>query len=173
MGVSLRLLRVRGAKEHFSAFNRMRVGCCPARGSAYKENRSLCTSPRRKDPGVAALLHTGWTSPASGPGSGRLWLLSRWVGGPCPGTTGRYRTQWPGRRGQVWGEGGANGSVWRFLTRTTVGAIAQQLRGQVVCWPLPHSTPALRVCLVDSENPYELVTDVTGRPQAFPRLSGP
>ncbi|XP_019488877.1 PREDICTED: atypical chemokine receptor 2 isoform X2 [Hipposideros armiger] len=46
----------------------MRVGCCPARGSAYKGNRSLCTSLRRKDPGVAA-LHTGRTSPASGSGS--------------------------------------------------------------------------------------------------------
>lgn len=50
-------------RGYFSALNRMCVGRCPERGSAYKENRSLGTSLRRKDPGATALLHTGWSPP--------------------------------------------------------------------------------------------------------------
>lgn len=123
-------------RGYFSALNRMCVGRCPERGSAYKENRSLGTSLRRKDPGATALLHTGWSPPASGSGSGTLWPLSgqEW-GGVCSGTTRRDTGSRGLEREQVWGEGGANGSVWRFLSTTTVVGC------KVVCGSLPHLTP--------------------------------
>lgn len=56
-------------------------------GKAYKGNHSLCTSPRKKNPGVAALLSTGWTSPASGSGSGRYGRSQSGVG-PAQGLQG-------------------------------------------------------------------------------------
>lgn len=96
-------------------YRRMYKGCCPERGRAREEEHSLCAS-LRKDP--ALLLSScalGVHPRAGGFGSGMLLPLSERVG-PAQELE-RDWIQWPGAWGNVWGEGGADGSLWSFLFR--------------------------------------------------------